>query len=212
MSSAFDLLSVKYDEWFEKHHGFYQSELEAIKALLPSQFNSAIEIGAGTGRFGSCCGISQGVEISKPMALLAQKRGMHITFAQAHNLPFQDFSFDLVLMVTSLCFFQNPQKAIQEAFRVLQKKGTLIIAFVNKESPLGKAYQEKKETQKNSFYHNATFYTPQEVILIMQKAGFSHFKSRQTLFNLQEEQFEKSKSGFNKGSFIVIKGIKKDIT
>ena len=138
MSSAFDLLSVKYDEWFEKHHGFYQSELEAIKALLPSQFNSAIEIGAGTGRFGSCCGISQGVEISKPMALLAQKRGMHITLPKS-QLALSDFFFDLVLMVTFV-FFKIP-KAIQEAFEFF--KGHPIIAFVNKESPLGK-YQEKK--------------------------------------------------------------------
>lgn len=210
MSLAFDLLSIKYDKWFDKHQGFYQSELKAIKALLPPQFNSAIEIGAGTGRFGPSLGIFQGVEISKPMASLAQKRGMHITFSSAEDLPFPASSFDLVLMVTSLCFFKNPLKALQEAYRILEENGVILVAFVNKESPLGKIYQEKKETQKNSFYHDARFYTPQEVIGFLQKAGFSHFEICQTLFNIQEEGLENPKKGENEGSFIVIKGIKKD--
>jgi len=204
MTGSFDTLALEYDRWFDRHPEFYRSELEAVKSLMPQKPFRSLEIGAGTGRFGSLLGIQEGVEISKPMGAMAERRGMKITYASAESLPFEAGIFDLALMVTTLCFIHHPQAALKEAVRVLKPGGSLIAAMVNRESPLGKIYLEKQN--QSPFYKEAVFYTPQEVISLMKQAGFQHFETRQTLFQIHPEQFELSKPGSDEGSFVVIRG------
>jgi hypothetical protein len=61
--NAFDKYAAEYDEWFDVHPWVYQSEVQALKTVLP-QRGRGIEIGAGTGRFSVPLGISIGVEPS----------------------------------------------------------------------------------------------------------------------------------------------------
>ncbi len=56
-----------------------------------------------------------------------------VDLIDAHNLPFQDKSFGLVLLYEAIYYLQDPGKFISEAARVLQKDGILIIGTVNKE-------------------------------------------------------------------------------
>jgi hypothetical protein len=60
----FEKYAQKYDEWFDKNKFAYESELQAIKELLPINKNG-IEIGVGSGRFASPLGIKLGVDPSK---------------------------------------------------------------------------------------------------------------------------------------------------
>jgi len=51
----------------------------------------------------------------------------------AHKLPFEDSSFDVVILYEALYYLAQPERFIQEAHRILRKRGVLIICTVNKD-------------------------------------------------------------------------------
>ena len=119
----FENYSQKYDEWFDKNISIYELELQAVKELLPESENS-IEIGVGSGRFAAPLGIKLGIDPSKKMGKLAEKRGIKFIEGVAESLPFPDSHFDFILMVTTICFLDNISKAFKEAYRVLKPEVT----------------------------------------------------------------------------------------
>jgi len=199
----FNLFYDDYDAWFDKHADMYQAELAAIKAVLPHS-KHAIEIGVGTGKFAKPLGIKLGVEPSEKMAEKAKLNGITVIKAFSENLPFHDSTFDVVLMVTTICFVNDPQKTIQEAYRILNPQGCCIIAIVDKNSPIGKQYLKNKH--KSNFYQVATFYTTEEIVQYMKISGFSNFRFKQTIFDYENPY--RIEDGFEKGSFVVIQGFK----
>jgi ubiquinone/menaquinone biosynthesis C-methylase UbiE len=126
----------------------------------------------------------------------------------AEALPFNDSVFDCALMITTICFLDNIEGAFKEAYRVLKSGGFLIIGFVDRDSVIGRQYQRQKE--KSVFYRIATFYSVDEVIVYLRKAGFRDFHFSQTIFHsLSEvECIEPVKEGYGEGSFVVIKAMK----
>ncbi|AIS52910.1 methylase involved in ubiquinone/menaquinone biosynthesis [Thermoanaerobacter kivui] len=201
--SAFEKHFDRYEEWFKKNEYAYQSELDAVKLLMP-KFEKGLEVGIGTGKFAVPLGIKSGVEPSYQMRKIALERGLNVVDGVAENLPLEDNSFDLVLMVTTVCFVDDVLKSFKECFRVLKNSGTILIGFVDRESTIGKIYQANKE--KSLFYKEATFFTTSEIVELLYEAGFRDFNFSQTIFKKLDEIKEKEpvKYGFGKGSFIVI--------
>ena len=177
-TTSFDEQAREYDAWFEKNNGLYQAELEALRAVIPAT-GHGVEIGVGTGRFAAPLGISVGVEPAPQMAKLARKRGIVVQEGVAEALPFADNSFDFALMVTVICFLDDVAKAFKEAWRILKPGGNLVVGFIDRESELGRIYDQKKG--QSSFYRDATFYSASEVGTFLTRAGFSGFSYRQTL-------------------------------
>lgn len=206
--NAFEQHVSQYEQWFMDHPLAYVSELHAMRELLPEQ-GRGVEIGVGTGRFAAPLGISTGIEPSPAMGELAKKRGVDVIRGVAEKLPFKDHEFDFALMVTTICFLDDMDAAFSEACRILKPGGFFIIGFVDRDSPLGKLYQSKKE--QSAFYRDATFYSVDDILPHMKKAGFSDFTFRQTLFKPLEEIGEREPvaEGHGKGSFVVIRGAKK---
>ena len=85
--------TIKYDRWFEENKYVYQSEINAIKELLPA-FKTAVEIGIGTGKFALPLGIKFGIEPSEKMRKTARRRGIQALDGIAENLPLESESFD----------------------------------------------------------------------------------------------------------------------
>ncbi len=197
----------RYENWFERHRYAYLSELEAVRRLLPKEGKGA-EIGVGTGRFAAPLGIKLGVEPSKAMAEIARKRDVEVIEGVAESLPFPDESLDYLLMVTTICFVDDPEKALREAYRVLKPGGALIIGFVDRDSPIGKYYEEHRE--ESVFYRDARFFSTEELLELLKKVGFRKFEIVQTLFHRLDEikDVEPTKPGYGEGSFVVIKAVK----
>jgi ubiquinone/menaquinone biosynthesis C-methylase UbiE len=211
MNNVFAEAAQEYDDWFVRHELAYQSELLAIKSFIPPEGNG-LEIGVGTGRFAGPLGIKVGVEPAKAMAALARKRGIKVHEAYGEELPFENESFDFILMVTVLCFLKEPGGALQEATRVLKPQGRLIIGMIDPDSPLGKAYEANRE--KSRFYRQAKFQPVGRVLRCLEKLGYQNLQTRQTIFQdpAAITALEPVQNGHGQGVFVVIAGDKSDKT
>jgi len=206
-STAFDQFAQEYDEWFDVHLYAYQSELEAIRRFIPSR-GAGVEVGVGTGRFAAPFGIATGVEPSKSMATIARSRGIEVKQAKAEALPFADGTFDFVLLVNVICFLDAPLHSLKESYRILKPNGHIILAFIDKNTKLGRAYESQKAS--NKFYKKATFFSGQQVIELLQKAGFIDIQSCQTIFTSPTEMAapDPIRDSHGQGGFVVLRGLK----
>lgn len=203
----FEKYTSRYEDWFKRNEFVYKSELRAIREQLPKS-GKGIEIGVGSGQFAAPLGIQLGVEPSSRMRELARSKGIKTIEGMAEKLPFGDSQFDFALMVTTICFLDDIKAAFKEACRVLKPDGCLIIGFIDKDSSVGKLYQQHKN--ESVFYKVATFYSVNEVISYLKEAGFKNFNFSQTIFhNLTEiKDIEPMKEGYGEGSFVVVKAAK----
>jgi len=201
-ASPFEALSKRYDAWFESHFYAYLSELEAVRRCVGSS-QLALEVGVGTGRFARPLGIAFGVDPSLEMLEVARSRGINVVRGVAERLPFRDSEFDLVLMVTTVCFVDDVEASFREARRVLRSGGRIVAGFIDGESTLGKRLKAVKD---NPFYSGATFYSVKEVVDYLEICGFSVHESLQTIFGSPEglSAPEPIKKGSGEGSFVVV--------
>ncbi|MHA1231108.1 MAG: class I SAM-dependent methyltransferase [Candidatus Helarchaeota archaeon] len=199
----FEKYADEYDFWFEKNKYVYESEIMVLKKVVPKQ-GKGLEVGVGTGRFAVPLGIKIGIEPARRMAEIARNRGIKVDEGVAEKMPYENESFDYVLLITTICFLRDPIKALKEIKRVLKPGGIIIIGMVDKNSFLGKLYEKKKNTSK--FYKYATIYTVEQVIKWLEDLNFSNFKIYQTIFKSLDKikAVEPVKDGYGTGGFVAI--------
>ena len=196
-----------YEQWFEEHPELYQAEIKAIQSLLPE--GKGVEIGAGSGRFTLPLAIDTGVEPAKAMREIALAKELNVIDGVAETLPLEDQSFDFAIFVTSTCFLDDPLKAYQEAARVVKNQGQIVIAFLEKSSELGKVYEQHKH--ENPLFAQQTFYSYEEIISMLEQAGFEQFESMQTVLpESPEHKPNDVLSGHDKGTFVVVSARKRN--
>ena len=193
----------EYERWFEDNRYVYQSEINAVKKLIPDE-GVGVEIGVGSGRFAAPLGIKYGLDPSPKMAEIARQRGIEVKIGVGEELPYEDESFDFALMVTTICFLDDVRKTLKEIWRILKQNGKVIIGFVDRDSKIGKEYLKKKD--RSLFYGPAIFFSVDEVTNFLKDAGFGNFKYVQTVFGMLDEikSVEPVKEGYGEGSFVVI--------
>ena len=206
-TGPFDAHFNAYEEWFSRNPYVYRSELKALAHFIPAE-GEGLEIGVGSGRFAEPLGIRVGVEPSREMRRLARCRGIRVFNAVAEKLPFPEGRFNFALMVTTICFVDDIEKSFREARRVLSNHGSFIIGFVDRDSTLGRIYEQRKE--QNLFYRDATFYGCAEVISLLQRSGFEPPQVIQTVFGRLEEihNVQDFCAGYGEGGFVVIRAAK----
>jgi SAM-dependent methyltransferase len=164
----FDRHARAYDRWFAAHEEVYANELALLGRVLPA-FAHGVEIGVGTGRSAIPLDIPLGLDPSPAMGRMAKKRGVEVVGGVAEHLPFCDGSFDLVLVVTAICFFCDVPRAFAEAHRVLAPGGSLVLAFIDREGELGRRYAAARRTSR--FFRDARFFSLDEVQAMLGAAG-----------------------------------------
>jgi len=203
-STPFDQGVGRYEAWFEDHRNAYEAEVRAVRELMPATGDS-VEIGVGTGRFAVPLRVPLGLDPSPSMLRVARNRGVEGVMGIGENLPFPDASFDTALMVTTVCFLADVHRAFQEVRRILRREGRFVMGLVDKTSPLGRAYMERRE--ESEFYRVATFYSVEEIVALSREVGFDEFDFRQTLFGSPRATPapQRVKDGYGVGSFVVIR-------
>jgi ubiquinone/menaquinone biosynthesis C-methylase UbiE len=203
--NPFDVYTDEYEKWFKENENTFQSELLAVRQLIPIG-KKGIEIGIGSGIFAEQLNIKFGIDPSDKMLEYARRRNLTVIKGFAEDIPYSAESFDFVAFITSICFIENPDKAINEAYRILRKDGEIILAFIDKHSKLGQTLDKEKD--KNKFYSSAFFYSVSEIVKLIEKNEFKVTEIIQTLTNINNQVIEHPLKGFGKGSFIVIKANK----
>ncbi|MEA3241131.1 MAG: class I SAM-dependent methyltransferase [Pseudomonadota bacterium] len=203
-TGPFEQYADLYDAWFDRHREIYDAELKAIGRFIPHRGVVGLEVGVGSGKVAVPLGIKTGVDPAAAMLKKAATAGIKVSRGMAESLPFADQSFDFVLMVTTICFVDDLVQSFKEVFRVLMNSGFIVVAFVDKNSNLGRQYLQRKESSR--FYREAEFFSPPEVLTALETAGFRKFEVVQTL--LDPEATAEIENGYGKGAFVVIKGMK----
>ncbi len=152
----------EYDSWYERHKDIYEMEVKAIERFSSRYENPMLEIGVGTGRFAQALGIEYGIDPDEKMLEFAKRRGIKAKKGVGEELPFSSEFFNMVLISTSLSFFKDVRKVLEEAHRVLKKNGGLVIGFIPRNSYYGKKYMEMRKNGDKRF-ENTYFYTFEEV-------------------------------------------------
>jgi ubiquinone/menaquinone biosynthesis C-methylase UbiE len=203
-TAPFEAHWLRYDEWFEHHASAYQSELLAVRALLP-YCGLGLSIGVGTGRFAAPLGVQVGIDPAGKVLDCAVQRGMSVVQGIAEALPFSNNSFDYALSVTTICFVDDATAMLSEAYRVLKPGGELVIGFIDRTSDLGQHYLAHQA--ENVFYREATFFSAQEVEQLLYAIGFTNTVWVQTLSKRLEDirEIEPLRSGRGNGAFVTVK-------
>lgn len=124
-----------YNKITESYNELYKEEqLEKLRIIskhidIGSEYN-LLDIGCGTGistNFFECNSV--GIDSSRKMIV----RGSgNLLYGKAEKLPFKDRTFDIILCITAIHNFKNPDKAIREILRVKKDKALVVITLLKK--------------------------------------------------------------------------------
>lgn len=109
---------------------FYESRLAPLFYEAPIG-SKVLDVGCNDGTFMKLlqdkreCEVF-GVDISEPAIAVAVAKGLKVQYADAHQLPFGDKTFDVVILSEVISHVQNPREVIAEIRRVLKKNGILL--------------------------------------------------------------------------------------
>jgi SAM-dependent methyltransferase len=150
-------------------------ELAAAKAG-----ERVLDVGCGDGNYtvpsAELTGWAIGVDSSEVMLQAARRRSAisgSVDYVQAigEELPFRDCTFDILLIVTVLCFVRNPQTLISEACRVLRPGGRLLIGELGKHSTWA-LLRRIRVIFGDRTWHHARFYSRRELESLLTLGGF----------------------------------------
>ncbi len=206
-ASPFDDLASAYDTWFEEEgKQTFDIELRAFQEILSSLPKPWLETGMGSGRFAQALGIETGIDPSIKLAEIARRRGIAVFLGKGEQQPFTDEPFGTVFLIVTLCFVDTPLGILKEAGRILVPGGKIVLGLVLRDTPWGRFYEQKKQ-EGHRFYQYATFHRYDDVVKLLEQAGFSIEQVVSTLFQKpgQVEHMESPQSGLCAGAgFTVI--------
>lgn len=179
---------------YDKYLGPFLFEpyaLDLVSRLQDKKYNDILEIACGTGRVTRHLATSvkhdtiTATDLNPDMISVAKERtqGAFIKWlpADAMELPFDDNSFDLVVIQFGVMFFPDRQKGLNEAYRVLKPGGKLIFNTWDKSENVPGIYEGRNviesyfEGNPPKFYSIPfSMYDEKELNALPTKAGFKN--------------------------------------
>lgn len=162
----------------QKVIGFVKETL----GYLMNERGCLLDVGCGTGRLIRHLSASyprwsySGIDLSEKMLEICQrKKGCNQDFilASSENIPFDSESFHIITCTDSFHHYVNPQKALNEMYRVLAKDGYLILCEIW--LPII-ARQFINVCLKFIHTGDVKIYNKSELKRMIRKAGFRTFK------------------------------------
>ena len=135
--------------------------VDAVPAMQNHKFRNALDLGCGTGRH--CVLLAHsgfevvGTDVSKSALRMAKKwilkeKLRNVMFVQASmtNLPFNEYSFDVVISVSVIhhALKKDIVTTVKEIFRILSKNGWLLANVASTADP---RYGNGKKLEHNTF-------------------------------------------------------------
>jgi ubiquinone/menaquinone biosynthesis C-methylase UbiE len=200
---------------YERYLGPFLFEpyaLDLVSRLQGKKYPNILEIACGTGRVTAHLAKSvkhdtlTATDLNPDMIKVAKENVLDNKIkwmaADAMQLPFDDDSFDLVVMQFGIMFFPDKEKGLKEAYRVLRHGGKLIFSTWNKVETV-KAIHEGRVVIESYFgddppkFYSVPFsmYDDRELTTIARRAGFKNI----TTTLVKKEGFSPSASDLAKG-------------
>ena len=173
-----------YRAWFSTALGRRVDADEKAVVLALAQLRAGeqvLDVGCGDGNYtgpaaeltGSAVGLDRSPDMLRAAALrLAHLPGIRWIEGDATRLPFADASFDVVLVVTVLCFVADRHAVIREAHRVLRPGGRLVVAELGRYSPWALERRLRGLAGSRTWRH-AHFFSRHELESLLGDAGFT---------------------------------------
>lgn len=141
----------EYDAWYHTARGKWIAGVEwklLLDLIQPEPDMSLLDVGCGTGHFSrrfSDMGLNvTALDPNQAALAYAGRQDGRVNYLQSDvmSLPFSGNSCDYVSAITSLCFVEPPEQALQEMWRV-SRRG-LLLGLLNKHSLL---YWQKRHSK-----------------------------------------------------------------
>jgi ubiquinone/menaquinone biosynthesis C-methylase UbiE len=167
MGYVFDYNAARqYDNWYQNPENRFVADLEdelVLRLLEPVRGERVLDIGCGTGRhllMFSELGLDiTGLDASPHMLGIAQKKLGHrveLHEGLAEDLPFEDNSFDIATLITTLEFVDDTEKAFEEACRVAESR--IFLGVLNRYAIKG-IERRVRGILSESIYNRARFFS-----------------------------------------------------
>jgi SAM-dependent methyltransferase len=154
----------EYEAWYQTARGSWiaDHEFDLLTRLLDSQAGTTLlDVGCGTGHFSrrfAAAGLRvTGLDPNSAILEYARGQGDCVSYllGTGIELPFGNNAYDNVTAVTSLSFIANPERALQEMWRV--SRHVVLLGLLNRRSLL---YRQKLGS---GGYRGARWDTPADV-------------------------------------------------
>lgn len=223
----FDGYAAQYDAWFMENENLFRSELGLLRrALGEIEGRRVLSVGCGSGLFESmidCSGI-EGIEPSRDMGTIAEKRGVHLLgYLAIEEVQLERNAYDVIYLNGSSSYMEDLPRAFSICRRALKKGGRFISLDVPKESAFGFMYLLAKNV--GSFRHPdlidvmpglpyplelcsaGVWHSTEEKIGVLRALGFHDFTFYQTLLRnpmYTNEEAEEVIEGYRSGGYVAI--------
>ncbi|MGA2917474.1 class I SAM-dependent methyltransferase [Methanoregula sp.] len=161
--------AVDYDRWFDEHRDAYEAEVRVLRDAVPGT-GRGLDVGVGSGRFAVPLGICCGIDPSPGLGMMAKQRGIEMVVGEGEHLPYRAGSFDHVLIMTVICFLEDPVLVFREVYRVIRPGGILVAGFIEGGGEI--SLQDPGEAGRGQFLRYTKFRTAGEVRGFFRNAEF----------------------------------------
>lgn len=156
-----------------------------LLALIPkNEHLQILDVGCGTGKMLSRMAETfpnaelSGVDLSTSMIDFAKKKYPNLSFTvgNAENLPLKKEVFDVVTNSISFHHYHHPQKAVNEAYRVLKLGGQFFLVDISPKKPKVLDFLTTHFVRDG----HVGFITPSKMRSMFENAGFKNIAQHKT--------------------------------
>ncbi|MBI2597845.1 MAG: class I SAM-dependent methyltransferase [Candidatus Diapherotrites archaeon] len=169
-----NLKGKRQSVWRENASPFFVNKIDYFKHL---GLKTVLDAGCGDGRnlieFTKLGFKVTGVDVSNSALEKCKKncrnyKNFHLEEQDLENLKFAKNSFDIIICDFVMAHMENPEKIVQNFYRILKKNGFVLIEFTSTKDPhcgQGKKIKGNEYTQKEVYIR---FYDIKEIEKIME--------------------------------------------